>query len=226
MSDKDMKRKDLMKSFRTDTVNGDADRRRFLQGSLAATVASTVGLSGLIGGAAAKTNRSENRTFELITNDVDVTLVDEVAAPLLQKLAADGVLPEASSASFPSYGLTNNDKPGGVAAYRVVETDLVERTAVGFFDDKKVIVNMPETGQPYAIVTPEDETASKTRYELGVDGVESTSYGSGGYSIQSCSDSCGGYTCSDAGNCWWEQRYCTEDCVDGSCHESCQCGCP
>lgn len=226
MSREDMMRKDLMKSFRTDTESSDADRRRFLQGGLAATVASAVGLSGFVGGAAAKTNLSESRSFELITNDVDVTLVDEVATPLLQKLADDGVLPEASSASFPSHGLTNNDEPGGVAAYRVVETDLVERTAVGFFDDKKVIVNVPETGQPYAIVTPEDETASKTRHELTVDGVETTAYGSGGYSIQSCGDYCGGYTCSDAGNCWWEYRYCTEDCIDGSCHESCQCGCP
>jgi hypothetical protein len=164
----------------------------------------------------------------LINENVNTALVDELAAAILQRLADEGILPEASGDVFPSYGLTASDQSGGVAMYRVVEIGKVERTAVGFFDGQKVIVNMPANGQPYAIVTHEDDTASKLRFELGAEGVEVISYSSGPSTMTGhCGDYCGGSTCSDSGNCWWEDRYCVEDCLDdGTCHESCECGCP
>lgn len=209
----------------------DAGRRKAMQRGITATVA------GLLAGTGATGSVSASGESELTVIDerVDRSVLSQEAVPLLEALAADGVIPRASSNVFSDAPRFSTQGSGGVFRYRVSETGAIKRSFVRYEDGTKLTINLPKEGEPYALFAPNGpESAQRVRYDQVMGEVETVQMEYQDSPTQAdhsnCGTHCGGSVCSDAGNCLWEQRICSETCFCDSfgyceCHEDCECGC-
>jgi hypothetical protein len=230
MDSKPSKKRLLANVGQTDN-NADGGRRRVLQSGFVAAVVSAVGLGGLVSTSSAS---GQDDSFAVVRKTASKKRLSE-ADLLLQRLADDNLIPNASPSAFSAAPLGTNDSGSAVLRYgdRVVHTFVVRENGT------KLTVNLPENESPYAIYAPDGSGAGKrVRYDQIKGAVDATvmEYTQNTVGTQDvttagdCGSSCGGATCSPAGNCWLQDRYCSEDCrSDGAggyyCHDDCQCGC-
>ena len=223
-------KKQLLNSVARDNRGADRGRRQVLQSGALAAFVSAVGLGGVAGTASASSGDDD---FEVVAKTADLKRLKD-ATLLLEELATQGLISSASVIAFSDAPLGTNDSGSAVLRYgdRVVTTFVIRS------DGTKLTVNLPENEEPYAIYAPEGSgPGTRVRFDQIKGTIETTEMeyttdtSTQDVSIQSeCGSTCGGSTCSPAGNCWWEDRECTESCrSDGSggyyCHDDCYCGC-
>jgi len=218
-------KKQLLDSVARDDRGADNGRRQFLQSGALVTLASAVGL-GSLGSASA----SSSDDFEVVAKTANPKRLKN-ATPLLKELANKDLISSANVSAFSHAPLGMNDSGSAVLKYG----DRVVHTFVLRSDGTKLTVNLPKSGDPYAIYAPDGGgTGTRIRFDQIKGAIETTEMeytSSEDVSIQSeCGSTCGGTTCSPAGNCLWEKRECQESCrQDGAggyyCHDDCFCGC-
>lgn len=211
----------LKDSFGRDSRDTDFNRRRVLQSGATAAFTSAVGLSAA--GSASASKGSPN----VVRRTASLKRL-KAAEPLLEELASEGLISEASVSAFSPAPLGKNDSGSAVLKYgdRVVHTFVIRSNGT------KLTVNLSENENPYALYAPTGSGPGKRIHYEQVEGtVESFEMEyEETVTTQSCGDNCGGTTCSPAGNCWWDKRRCEESCAtDGGgytyCHEDCCCCC-
>ncbi|WP_276300944.1 hypothetical protein [Halorussus lipolyticus] len=224
MADKPDK-KQLLDSIAKDDSGADHGRRKVLQSGAVAALASAVGL-GSVAGSASASGQSDD--FEVAQKTASRNRLKN-AELLLEELADQGLISRASPSAFSNAPLGKNDTGSAVLKYgeQVVHTFVVRSNGT------KLTINLPEGGDPYAIYAPDGSGPGKrVRFDQIKGTVETTEmeYTQDVSATSECGSTCGGSTCSPAGNCWLEDRECTESCRqdnagDYYCHDNCYCGC-
>jgi hypothetical protein len=222
-------KRDLLNRAANSNSNTDTQRRRVLQSGIIATVGSVLGISSLGGAASAE---ESGVAFEVKQRQTDLSRLDK-ARPLLDRLSDEELIDSPSPDAFQAAPLGSHQSGTATLQYddRTGHTYVLRRSG------SKLTVNLTVGGSPHAIYAPDGSgPGERVRFDqiggtIEMQDMEYTEDVSTEQTAGSdCASTCGGSTCSPAGNCWFADRECVEDCRqdnggDFYCHDDCSCGC-
>jgi len=204
--------------------NPDTNRRGFLGRTAVAAGAIAASVLGVSSGAAAR------ETTDVATAE---RRVEAEANQLLNRLAADGLIDDASADALPSHKMTTSTTTG---VLRLVRDEIGYTVFVLHSDEGRVEVTLPDEGTPYAMLSPVNgdtkemyqlaQSGSYERIETSLSAFNPDASTSDATTMACSPDTCTGCECVSGSRCLLKaQRTVCNTCEDGDCISTASCGC-